>query len=54
MVAQLVESLTPGQDVVAWISVLGACSLLVGLVSVLCDVLRQRSWSPLLSPSGST
>ena len=45
-VAQLVESVTPGEVAVGLIPVPGACFLLFWLVSVSCDRLRQKSWSP--------
>ena len=45
-VAQSVERATPGEQVPGSIPAVAACSLLVGSVSVLCDRLRQKSWSP--------
>ena len=45
-VAQSVERSTPGEDVLGSIPAVAARSLLVGSVSVYCDRLRQKSWSP--------
>ena len=45
-VAQSVERATPGKEVPGSIPAVAACSLLVGSVSVECDRLRQKSWSP--------
>ena len=46
MVAQSVERATPGEAVVGSIPAVAARFLLVGSVSVKCDRLRQKSWSP--------
>ena len=43
-VAQSVERATPGEEVVGSISTVGA--LFIRSVSVQCDQLRQKSWSP--------
>ena len=45
-VAQSLERATPGEDVVGSIPAVAARSLLVGSVSVYCDRLRGKSWSP--------
>ena len=45
-VAQSVERRTPGEKVRGSIPTVAACSLLVGSVSVYCDRLRPKSWSP--------
>ena len=45
-VAQSVERATPGEEVPGSIPAVAARSLLVGWVSVQCDRLRQKSWSP--------
>ena len=45
-VAQSVERATPGEEVPSSIPTVAARSLLVGSVSVCCDRLRQKSWSP--------
>ena len=45
-VAQPVERTTPGEEIMVLIPFVAAHSLLVGLVSVYCDRLRQKSWSP--------
>ena len=45
-VVQSVERPTPGEEVLGSISAVAARSLLVGSVSVECDRLRQKSWSP--------
>ena len=45
-VAQSVELAAPGEEVPGSISTVAARSLLVGSVSVKCDQLRQKSWSP--------
>ena len=45
-VAQSVERATPGEEVPGSIPAVAARSVLVGSVSVLCDRLRQKSWSP--------
>ena len=42
VIAQLVELATPGEEVQDSISAVAARSLLVGLVSVWCDRLRQK------------
>ena len=41
-----VECATPGEEVPGSIPVVAARSLQVGSVSVKCDRLRQKSWSP--------
>ena len=41
-----VECATPSEEVMGSISAVAALSLLVGSVSVQCDRLRQKSWSP--------
>ena len=46
MVAHSVERATPGEEISGSIPAVAARSLLVGSVSVLCDQLRQKSWSP--------
>ena len=46
MVAQSVERATPGEEIPESIPSVAARSLLVGSVSVQCDRLRQKSWSP--------
>ena len=46
MLAQSVERTTPGEEVLGSIPDVAARSLLVGSVTVYCDLLRQRSWSP--------
>ena len=46
MVVQLIERDTPGEEVLGSIPAVAARSLLVGSVSVRCDLLRQKSWSP--------
>ena len=46
MVAQSVERASPGEGVLGSILAVVAHSLLVGSVSVQCDRLRQKSWSP--------
>ena len=45
-VAQSVERAAPGEEVPGSIPAVAARYLLVGSVSVLCDRLRQKSWSP--------
>ena len=45
-VAQSVEHATPDEEVPDSIPSVAARSLLVGWVSVQCDRLRQKSWSP--------
>ena len=45
-VAQSVERATPGEEVPGTIPVVAARSQLVGSVSLKCDRLRQKSWSP--------
>ena len=45
-VAQSVERATPGQEVPGSIPAVAARLLLVRSVSVSCDRLRQKSWSP--------
>ena len=45
-VAQSVERATPGEEVPGSIPAVAVRSLLVGSVSVKCDRLRQKSWSP--------
>ena len=45
-VAQSVERTTPGEEVLGLIPAVAPRSLLVGSVSVLCNWLRQKSWSP--------
>ena len=45
-VAQSVEHATPGEEVAGSIPAVAAGSLLFGSVSVQCDRLRQKSWSP--------
>ena len=45
-VAQSVERATSGEEVLGSIPAVAAHSLLVGSVSVKCDRLRQKSWSP--------
>ena len=45
MVAQSVKRATPGEGVLDSIPAVTARSLLVGSVSLLCDQLRQKSWS---------
>ena len=47
VVAQSVGHAAPGEEVPGSIPTVAARSLLVGSVSVLCDRLRQKSWSPL-------
>ena len=49
VVAQSVERATPGEEVPGLIPAVAACSLLVGLVSLLCDWLRQSHGLPALS-----
>ena len=44
--AQSVERATPGEEVPGSIPAVAARSLLVGSVSVLCERLRHKSWSP--------
>ena len=44
----LVERATPGEEVLGSIPAVAARSLLVGSVSVLCDRLREKTWSPAL------
>ena len=45
-VAQSVERATPGEEVPCSIPAVAARSLPTGSVSVQCDRLRQKSWSP--------
>ena len=45
-VAQSVECATPGEEVPGLIPAVAPCSLMVGSVSVTCDQLRQKPWSP--------
>ena len=45
-VAQLVERSTPGEEVPDSVPAVATRSLLVGSVSVQCDRLRQKPWSP--------
>ena len=45
-VAQSVERATPGEEVLGSIPAVTTRSLLDGSVSVKCDRLRQKSWSP--------
>ena len=45
-VAQSLERATPGEEVPGLIPAVAARSLLVGSVSLYCDQLRQKSWSP--------
>ena len=45
-VAQSAERATPGEEVPGSIPAVAARSLLFGSVSVQCDRLRQKSWSP--------
>ena len=45
-VAQSVERATPGGEVLGSILSVAARSLRIGSVSVYCDRLRQKSWSP--------
>ena len=45
-VAQSVERATPGEEVLGSIPAVAARSLLVGSVTVKCDWLRHKSWSP--------
>ena len=46
VLAQSVERATPAEAILGSIPAVATHSLLVGLVSVLCDRLRQKSWSP--------
>ena len=46
MVAQSVERATPCEKVLGSIPIEAARSLQAGSVSVYCDRLRQKSWSP--------
>ena len=45
-VVQSVERATLGEEVPSSIPAVAARSLLIGSVSVLCDRLRQKPWSP--------
>ena len=45
-VAQSVERAIPGEEVLGSIPAVAANTLLVGSVSIQCDWLRQKSWSP--------
>ena len=45
-IVRLEKLSTPGEEVLGSIPTVTAGSPLVGSVSVLCDLLRQKSWSP--------
>ena len=53
-VAQSVECTTPCEDAIGSIPAVATRSLLVGALSLECDWLRQKSWSPSSISCGST